>query len=108
MAWAIKNCCTYFISAVDCKWGEWEAWGDCPSGCDQEKTRVRQMIVEASCNGIECDGNDYEKKLCSREEELAEQMRALLDENESLGRNQCPTVDRRKALHLSNKSSMVI
>ena len=79
------------ISAVDCKWGEWELWGDCPSGCDQEKTRVRQMIVEASCNGTECDGIDYEKKICSREDELAEQIRALLDENETLEKNQCPT-----------------
>ena len=91
-AWSYSSC---FVSAVDCKWGQWEPWGDCPSGCDQEKTRIRQMVVEASCNGMECEGNDYEKKICSREEELSEQLRALLDENENLGKNQCPSDDRK-------------
>ena len=84
--------------AVDCKWGEWEAWGDCPSGCDQKKTRVRQMAVEASCNGVACEGEDYEKKICSREEELSVQIRALLDENEALEKNQCTQAGRKKRL----------
>ena len=57
------------------------------------------MVVEASCNGMECEGNDYEKKICSREEELADQVRALLDENESLEKNQCPSEDRKKKIN---------
>ena len=58
------------------------------------------MMVEASCNGIECDGNDYEKQICSREEELAEQIRALLDENETLEKNQCQVGSEGNMLHL--------
>ena len=75
--------------------GSMGAMGWLSSGCDQEKTRIRQMVVEASCNGMECEGNDYEKKICSREEELADQVRALLDENENLEKNQCPSDNRK-------------
>lgn len=25
-AWSYNSC---FVSAVDCKWGQWEPWGDC-------------------------------------------------------------------------------
>ena len=45
---------------------------------------------------MECEGNDYEKQICSREEELADQVRALLDENEVLGKNKCRAVPGRK------------
>ena len=65
------------------------------------------MVVEASCNGAECAGEDYEKKICSREEELAEQIRALLDENESLGRNQCTTTEAERKEHTYYMKSIV-
>jgi len=63
---------------VNCKWGEWEKWGSCPSGCPpQLKIRTRQHAVLASCNGLECDGEDFEEKSCSREVELEEKAAAL-------------------------------
>jgi len=56
---------------VDCVWGEWEQWQDCPSGCAQSKLRIRHVIVPAFCNGNECQGHDFEEMACSREAELA-------------------------------------
>jgi len=63
---------------VNCEWGQWEEWGSCPSGCPpQEKTRIRRKRVVASCNGLECEGEDFEEKSCSREVELAERVAEL-------------------------------
>jgi len=69
---------------VDCIWGEWEDWPACPSGCPvggglQEKTRTRIIVVEASCNGTECAGNDFETEHCSREDEVLILHAELLD-----------------------------
>jgi len=65
---------------VNCEWGAWVDWGACPSGCDQEKTRIRQKIVMESCNGIACTGKDYEKMSCSRERELEDEIKELEEE----------------------------
>ena len=80
------------ISAVDCVWGEWEAWPDCPSGCPvggglQEKTRTRVKAVVASCNGTECVGHEFEKKHCSREEEVLEMHSELSERHETCQQN---------------------
>jgi len=56
---------------VDCVWGEWEQWQDCPSGCAQTKLRTRDVVIPESCNGNECQGHDFEEMACSREAELA-------------------------------------
>ena len=73
------------ISAVDCVWNTWEDWPACPSGCPtggglQKKTRTRSKAIEAECNGQECDGLDYEKKHCSREQEIVELLQACNQE----------------------------
>jgi len=63
---------------VNCVWAEWEDWGSCPSGCPpQEKTRIRHKSVVASCNGTQCEGDDFEEKSCSREVELEEKVAEL-------------------------------
>jgi len=63
---------------VNCEWGEWEEWGSCPSGCPpQEKTRTRRRRVLSSCDGLECNGEDFEQKSCSREVELEAKAAAL-------------------------------
>jgi len=57
---------------VDCVWGEWSDWQDCPSGCEpQEKLRTRRVDIPDSCNGQVCEGHDFEEMPCSREAELA-------------------------------------
>jgi len=67
--------CNDVCCPVDCVWGAWEAWPACPSGWPeggglQEKMRLRTKSVETSCNGSDCDGEDFEKETCIREEEL--------------------------------------
>jgi len=69
-----KNVCC----PVNCEWAEWEEWDSCPSGCPpQEKTRIRRKWMFASCNGLECEGEDFEEMSCSREVELAERVAEL-------------------------------
>jgi len=98
-----KSCNDDVCCPVDCVWGQWEEWPSCPSGCradgeSQEKTRTRDRAVEESCNGQKCQGEDYEKKKCSREQELLdenEEMRSreqeLLDKIEGMkGQQTCP------------------
>jgi len=76
----IEACNEDVCCPVNCMWGAWEDWGACPSGCDQEKTRIRQKMVMESCNGIECTGKDYEKMSCSRERELEDEIKQLEQE----------------------------
>jgi len=76
-----KTCNEDVCCPVDCKWNDWEEWPACPSGCPvggglQQKTRTRSKAIEAACNGIECDGEDFEKKTCSREQEVMELLQA--------------------------------
>jgi len=71
----IETCNEDVCCPVDCVWNEWEAWPACPSGCPvggglQEKTRTRTIHRNATCNGIKCEGVDFEKEDCSREEEV--------------------------------------
>jgi len=73
-----QSCNEEVCCPVNCEWGQWEEWGSCPSGCPpQEKTRLRRKRVLASCNGMECEGEDFEEKSCSREVELAERVAEL-------------------------------
>jgi len=62
---------------VNCEWGAWEEWGACPSGCDQKKIRIRRKTVLAKCNGIDCQGEDFEETSCSRERELEDKIVVL-------------------------------
>jgi len=67
-----KVCNEDVCCPVDCVWGEWEEWQQCPSGCEpQEKIRTRIVVTQASCNGNECEGHDFEEMPCSREAELS-------------------------------------
>jgi len=77
------TCNTEVCCPVDCVWGIWEPWPDCPSGCpleggQHEKIRTRDRKVEASCNGELCRGKDYEKQPCSREEEVLDMLGTCL------------------------------
>jgi len=77
------TCNTEVCCPVDCVWGIWEPWPDCPSGCpleggQHEKIRTRDRKVEASCNGELCKGKDYEKQPCSREEEVLDMLGTCL------------------------------
>merc|ERR1711974_539158 len=49
----------------------------CPSGCDQKKIRTRVKKIFAHCNGIDCEGQDYEVLSCSRERELEDEVLRL-------------------------------
>ena len=72
--------------AIDCVWGEWEEWGHCPSGCPaiQNRTRTRSKKVEAANDGKECEGEDFEKKPCSVEQDLKEDINTLKMAKEAL------------------------
>jgi len=64
------HCCP-----VDCVWAAWEEWENCPSGCPapgkiQERTRTRKRRTVKYCDGKECEGEDFEKEACTREEEV--------------------------------------
>jgi len=61
---------------VNCEWGIWTDWPDCPSGQNQTKIRTREKIA-AECQGLDCQGEDYERIPCSREIELFEEVEAL-------------------------------
>ena len=76
---------------MNCEWNNWEAWPACPSGCPvggglQEKTRTRTKAVEAYCNGKECEGPDFEKEPCSREQEVLEDLNRCHQEVEGLSK----------------------
>jgi len=70
-----KICNQNVCCPVDCVWSAWEEWPSCPSGCPvgggiHHKIRTRTKAIKAMCNGQECDGLDFEKRECSREQEL--------------------------------------
>merc|ERR1711974_336637 len=62
---------------VNCEWGIWTDWPGCPSGQNQTKIRTREKIP-AECQGLDCQGEDYERIPCSREIELAEEVEHLI------------------------------
>jgi len=62
---------------VNCVWSQWNEWTLCPSGCDQKKIRTRVKKIFAHCNGIDCEGQDYEVLSCSRERELEDEVLRL-------------------------------
>lgn len=85
-----RTCNQDVCCPVDCVWGEWEEWPACPSGCPiggglQQKTRTRKWSIEASCNGIKCEGVDFEKEDCSREEEVLKILETIKYEKTQLG-----------------------
>ena len=71
--------------AVDCVWGEWTEWSNCPSGCPevQNKTRTREKLVKNEYDGL-CEGKDFEQKPCSVVEDLKEVISDCKNEKESL------------------------
>ena len=46
---------TYSFQVQDCKWGEWEAWDDCPKSCGngglQLQERFREKVQETISTG---------------------------------------------------------
>jgi len=97
--------CNDVCCPVDCVWGAWEAWPACPSGCPlggglQNKTRTRSKTIEALCNGNECQGEDFEKQPCSREEEVVKDNNLVLRE-----RDQCRLQKQQQKLE-NNQCSM--
>ena len=64
--------------AIDCEWGPWTEWSNCPSGCPeiQNRTRTREQLVKPANNG-KCEGEAFEKKPCSVAEDLKEDIATL-------------------------------
>jgi len=78
-----ESCNEDVCCPVDCVWGEWADWQACPSGCQpQEKLRIREVVTPDSCNGMKCQGVDFEEMSCSREAELEAKVAALRKELE--------------------------
>lgn len=77
--------CNHDPCPIDCVWGEWTNWSNCPSGCPeiQNKTRTREQLVKAENNG-KCEGKDFENKPCSLAEDLKEDISTLKMEKERL------------------------
>jgi len=76
--------CNEVCCPIDCVWAQWEEWDSCPSGCGKQKTRLRHKDVEASCGGMQCQGEDFNKIHCSREHELEDQLVEVEAEKEGL------------------------
>ena len=56
-----ENCCP-----VDCKWGQWTAWGSCPVTCGGGTwTSTRVIGQEAVCGGSNCTGNSTRDQPCN-------------------------------------------
>ena len=55
-------------SSVDCKVGDWSAWGDCSVTCaGGSKTRARDVIEDAKNGGAACSDLE-ETEMCNTEE----------------------------------------
>merc|ERR1712111_101583 len=73
-----------------CVWGEWGEWSVCSTTCEAGSTERHRVIEKeainngtecegdaAECQGLDCQGDDYERIPCSREIELFEEVEAL-------------------------------
>ena len=50
---------------MDCKWKEWDQWGDCSKSCGGgERTRKREKAHGAAHGGKACVGQDQENEEC--------------------------------------------
>ena len=50
---------------VDCRWGDWVAYGDCSATCGLgSQVRYRNITEKASCGGKECSGSNQQTKAC--------------------------------------------
>ena len=70
----VSECLEYIIlflsirSLVDCEWAEWEH-GECSKTCGGgERTKIRNMEVEANFGGLECSGLSTEIESCNKDE----------------------------------------
>ena len=72
-----------FFIAVDCTWGEWSDWSECPHQCGiQNKTRTREKF-EHECGGTPCEGEAVDYKECDA---FADESLALEKCNEEVQR----------------------
>ena len=54
-----------FFHKVDCKWDEWEPFGECTPSCGAGfKTAKRSKLQEAKNGGKECLGKDVKRLSC--------------------------------------------
>ena len=55
-----------FTFPVDCKVGEWMAWGECSATCgDGTRTRTREVVQQPEYGGTECPSNLEETATCN-------------------------------------------
>lgn len=58
----VQNCTNV---CVDCEWGSWVAWSNCPVGCGGAKQkRSRNVLVQQAGRGKPCQGNSSEVRGC--------------------------------------------
>ena len=62
----IKSCSVVTCCPVHCQWGNWGAYGSCSATCGGgEKTRNRNIGVQARCGGDSCSGANSETIACN-------------------------------------------
>ncbi|CAE7417129.1 HMCN1 [Symbiodinium sp. CCMP2592] len=58
----VQNCTNV---CVDCEWGSWVAWSNCPVSCGGAKQkRSRNVLVQQAGRGKPCQGNSSEVRGC--------------------------------------------
>ncbi|CAJ1335935.1 unnamed protein product [Effrenium voratum] len=59
----VQNCTN---ECVDCKWGSWVAWSECPVSCGgATQTRARDVLVQKAGGGKACEGNSSVTRACA-------------------------------------------
>lgn len=57
--------CNIQLCPINCKMGDWSAWGECAPSCNGTETRSRPILQEARNGGTPC-GETVEQKPCSK------------------------------------------
>lgn len=61
-----RSCCPGACS--NCQWGAWGDWTDCSKTCGTgTQFRLRNISIQATPGGADCEGNDWDQKNCSSE-----------------------------------------
>ena len=73
------------LIAIDCKWSEWSAWGECDKEYgDGQKHSQRMHLVPALFGGEECEGEETQTKPCNNLLECRQKEQEQLQEIERL------------------------
>eukprot|EP00913_Durusdinium_trenchii_P010721 g10059.t1 len=52
---------------VDCQWDDWVDWSVCQFSCGGgQSVRTRKVKIMAQGNGVACDNNDKETRVCNK------------------------------------------